>query len=236
VQTINANSTTTRNAPPPPRKKQNIAAIVGGIGGAVAIIALIGIALFVQRRWKRKRARPRSILSFSTDNSDSIRADPQAVVTPFDPNSYSSEEITRSSRNLTWTEQQPLMATEGPEGEMVALRRLSRTPTPPTAHVRSRSVAPVFPAGLSSKEIARLRAEALTSGSTRQFHNGSSPNVSHYESTSSPANIVTEPREANSPLDARRLHSEVESLRREMERLRAEGVIIEAPPGYTEDR
>ena len=195
----------------------------------------------MQRKWRRKRARPRSILSFSTVDSDPIEADPQAiVVTPFDPNSYSSEEIIRDSRNLSWTEQQPLTTTGGPEGGMVALRPLSQNPTPLTVHARSRPVAPVFPAGLSSKELARLRTEALISGSPRLSQTGSSPspNVSHYESTSSPANIVAESGDANLSLDTRRLHSEVESLRREMERLRAQGVIIEAPPGYTdsEDR
>jgi hypothetical protein len=58
--------------------------------------------------------------------------------------------------------------------------------------------------------------------------------VSHSQSTSSPANAVTESGEATSPYDTRRLHSEVESLRREMEQLRTEGLIIEAPPSHTE--
>src|SRR6266705_2986098 len=66
TQTINVNGPTT-SVRPPSRKKRNIAAIAGGtIGGVVAIFALIGIALFVQRRWRRRRVRPRSILSFST--------------------------------------------------------------------------------------------------------------------------------------------------------------------------
>ena len=155
------------------------------------------------------------------------------IVTPFDPNSYSSEEITQGSRSLSLGEQRPLIAAEGPEGEMVALHRLSQASIPPTAHARSRPVAPV-PAGLSSKEVARLRAEALAGGSPGQSHNGSSPNVSHSESRSCPENGVTESGEVTSPLETRRLQSEVESLRREMERLRAEGVIIEAPPSYTE--
>jgi hypothetical protein len=119
---------------------------------------------------------------------------------------------------------------------MVALRRLSQNCSPPTVHARSRPVEPV-PAGLSKKEVARLRAEALARGSHRRSRNGSSPNVSRSESTSSLANAVTEPGEANPPIDdTRRLQSEVEFLRWEMERLRAEGMIIEAPPGYTEDR
>jgi hypothetical protein len=162
-----------------------------------------------------------------------MEADPHVMVTPFDPNSYSSEQITQGSSR---TELRPLIATEDPEGEMVALRRLAQTSAPPTALARPRPVVAPVPAGLSGKEVARLRAEALAGGSHRQPHNGSSPNVSHSESTSSSANAVTEPGEANSSFDTRRLHSEVESLRREMERLRAEGVIIEAPPGYTEDR
>lgn len=125
------------------------------------------------------------------------------------------------------------MTTDGPEGEMVALHHLSRTSTPPNVLTRSRPAAPV-PAGLSRKEVARLRAEALAGSSPQQSHNGSSPNVSQSESTSSPENAVTRSGEATSSFDTRRLHSEVESLRREMERLRAEGVIMESPPGYTE--
>ena len=230
VQPINPNASTTRTSPPS-GKKRNIAAIAGGIiGGAVAIFALIGISFFVQRRWGRRRARPRSILSFSTADSSSFEADPHVIVTPFDPNSYSSEEITQSSSRA---EQRPLIAAEGPEGEMVALHRLSQTSIPPTVHARSRPMAPI-PAGLSSKEVARLRAEVLAGGSPGQSHNGSSPNVSHSESMTSPENGVAESGEVTSPLDTRRLQSEVESLRQEMERLRAEGVIIEAPPSYTE--
>jgi hypothetical protein len=163
-----------------------------------------------------------------------MEADPHVIVTPFDPNSYSSEEITQGSTNSSRREHQPLIAAEDPEGEMVALHRLSSGLTPATAHPRSRPVEPV-PAGLSGKQVARLRAEALASGrSPRLSHSGSSPNVSNFESTSSPAIVVTESGEGNSSFDTQRLHSEVESLRREMERLRAEGVIIEAPPGYTE--
>jgi hypothetical protein len=164
-----------------------------------------------------------------------MEAEPHAIVTPFDPNSYSSEEITLGSRNLTRAEQRPLMGSEGPEGEVVALHRLSQTAAPPTNVLpRSRPVASV-PAGLSSNKAARLRAEALGSGSPRQSHNGSSPNVPHSESTSSRENAVTEPGGATSSFDTRRLHSEVESLRREVERLRAAGGLTRgAPPSYTE--
>ena len=240
VKTINPNKPATK--PAASRKKRINAPIAGVIiGSVVSILTLIGIAFLVKRQWGRRRARlrPRSILSFSTADSNPIEADPQAmVVTPFDPNSYSSEEITRDSGILTWTEQRPLMKTEGPEGEMDTLHRLSRTAAPPTVNPRSRPVACIFPAGLSSKEIARIRAESLISGSPRSpqlSHTGSSPNVSHYESMSSPANIVTESGDANSSSETRVLHSEGESpVRWEMDQLPAEGVTIEAPPSYTE--
>jgi hypothetical protein len=116
-------------------------------------------------------------------------------------------------------EQQPLVSEEA-GAEMVALHGLS--PSVP----RSGPVAPLI-AGLSSKEVARLRAEAL------------SPQASHNRSTSNgqitpSSSAGTEPSGAASSYDPQRLHSEVESLRREMERLRTEGLVVEAPPSYTE--
>ena len=114
-------------------------------------------------------------------------------------------------------------STEDPEGEMAAFNHLSSGFSSP------------IPVGLSSKELARLRAEARTSGSQRQSHESgpSAPNVS--QSTSSPANSATESGGADPPIDTRRLHSEVESLRREMERLREGVIIVEgAPPSYTD--
>lgn len=189
----------------------------------------------MQRRWRRRRAGPQSILSFSTADSNFLEADPHAIATPFDPNSYSLEAtLTQDSRNSTRTEQRPLITVEGPEGEMIALHRLSSGSTP-AALPRSRPVAPGVPPGLSGKELARLRAGALASGSQQEHHSPSTPNMSQSTSRSSLANAVAESGdEANPPVDTRRLHSEVESLRREMERLRAEGVIVEAPPSYTE--
>jgi hypothetical protein len=89
--------------------------------------------------------------------------------------------------------------------------------------------APV-PVGLSHKEIARLRAGVLSSPQPRNFRI-SALNMSQ---STSPLNAVTESGE--SPYDTRRLHSEFESLRREVERLRAEGsrAVVTAPPSYTE--
>ena len=142
------------------------------------------------------------------------------MVTPFDLNSFEATQDSGIS-----TEQQPL-AIGDPEAEVVALQHLSFQPamlplSPPAAPV---------PGGLSGKEIARLRAEALSSPQTCRI-GVSTSNLP--QSTSSP-NAITEPGEAMSPYDTRRLQSEVESLRREMARLRAEGSVIAAPPSYTE--
>ena len=135
---------------------------------------MIGITSFARRR--RRRARPRSILTFSTDSGE---ADPEPI---FDPYPYEAVQDSRIS-----AEQQPLVT----EAEMVALhRRSSALPTAPV------------PVGLSDKEIARLRVEGYNSQQSLD--------------------------------DPRRLHSEVESLvRREMERLHAEGLVIAPPPSYS---
>jgi hypothetical protein len=85
------------------------------------------------------------------------------------------------------------------------------------------SVPPMVPppAGLSSKELARLRAEALARAS----------NQSHSEPSGSESVIPpARQRSMASQSDARRLRSEFENLRREMDRLREER--LEAPPSY----
>jgi hypothetical protein len=109
---------------------------------------------------------------------------------------------------------------------MVALNRLSSMPPKPRPFPQPETPVPV---GLSDKEIARLRVEGFDSQQSRNLGVSSSDVI---QSTSSP-NGVPESREA--PYDPRRLHSEVESLvRREMERIHAEGLVNGAPPSYTE--
>ena len=141
-------------------------------------------------------------------------------MTPFDLN------LPEAAHDIGITTQQPPI-TDGPGAETVALRHLSSASPIPLPI--SRPVTPV-PVGLSDKELARLRAEVLTSQQPDNVRD-STPNVS--QSTSSPT-AVAETGGAASPYDSRRLHSEVESLRREMERLRAEGLVVVAPPSYSE--
>jgi len=195
----------------------------------VAAFAVIGVVIFVQRR--PRRAGRKSALS----STDSREAGSHAMVTPFDPN-LNSPEGTRESLDTDRgfpPEQQPSVdETRNPDTEMVVSHRQSSS-SPPAILPLPQPVVPV-PVGLSDKEIARLRAQTLGS---QQSQTHSTSNVSQPETqnrTTSSANAGTESGEASSSYDTRRLHSEVESLRREMERLRAEGLVTEAPPSYTE--
>lgn len=192
----------------------NTPAIVGGVIGGVAVIcSVIGIVLFVQRR--RRRRKPISMIF------DSAEDGPEVLVTPFKP--FPSETVLDSGSGV----EQPLLVPEVPDTEIVALHDLSYMP--PAVFPRSRPVAPV-PNGVSDKEIARLRAEALSS---QQSHNRSTSNVS--QSTYSRID-GSGSRGAASSYDpqTQRLQTEVESLRREMDQLRTEGLVIGAPPSYTE--
>jgi hypothetical protein len=189
-----------------------VTAIVGGTIGVAATLAVIGIVILVQRRRGWRLSNPRSI--FSTDSVDS---GPQIIVSPFDPNfSFDTNRYSGTS-----AEQQPLVIGD-PEAEMVSPHRLSSSPSA----VLPRQVAPV-PVGLSDKEIARLRAETLSSPQALNFR----ASALQMSQPTSPLNAVT--RSGESQYDTRRLHTEFESLRREVEQLRAEGLIA-APPGYVE--
>ncbi|KAN0141387.1 DUF1793 domain containing protein [Lactarius tabidus] len=88
--------------------------------------------------------------------------------------------------------------------------------TPSDSPVSSSRVAPP-PVGLSSKELARLRQDSSRPQSTDASPPG-------------PLSTTAESGVATTSSEARRLQTEVESLRREMQQLRVER--FEAPPGY----
>jgi hypothetical protein len=244
-----------------PHRKRNIGAIVGCIiGGAGAVFAVIGIVTFVQRQRGRKPrwSRPKSILGLLTD---SIQAAPRMMVTHFDPN------VPEATPNSGITTEQRLLlpvVTEAPGAETIALRHVSSLLPILPVHPFSRPVTSV-PVGLSDKELAQMRADALTSqqpdnprGSTlnvpsvpiglsdkelarmragaftsQQPDNprDSTLNVPRPMSSPTPT-AVAETGGAASPFD--RPHSEIESLRREMERsqVQAEELVLTAPPSY----
>ena len=220
VQTIDVNWTSTATATnlpseSPPKKNANTGAIAGGIAAVVAIFAAIGIATFGRRRWgwRRHGSRPKSVLF--TDSADE---GPQIIMSPFYPDSFDANRDSGIS-----AEQQPLVVGD-PEADMVTPHRLSFSPPA----VLPRQVAPAVPAGLSDKELARLRAEGLSSPQAYNFR----VSALRMPQPTSPPNDVTEP--GGSSFDTRRLHTEFESLRREVEQLRAEGLVVAAPPSYAE--
>ena len=224
MKTINANGTPTARMglSSPKKQNRNTGAIVGGtMVGVAAIFAVIGVVIFVQRRRGWRRSRPRSILS-----TDFVDPGPQMVVSydhlmapAFGLNSFDANQDSRIP-----TGQQPLEIGE-PEAEVVA-------PHGPSSSSRAvlpvlRQVTPV-PAGLSDKELARLRAATLSSPQRLNFR----ISTLYMSQPMSPPNASIE--SGDSTLDTRRLHSEFESLRQEVVRLREEGLVVGAPPSYAE--
>ena len=196
VLTIKANGTT--GARKQPAAPSHTGAIAGAVaGGVAATVLVIGAIVFVRRRRRLSRCKSAG----SKISTSFVEGGPSVTVTPFN---LSTLDTTQQGSDSS-TEQQQL--------------RLSSTPAP--ALPRSRPVAPV-PPGLSSKELARLRAEA------QQTYTQHSSDTT--QSSSTPT-VFTAQSGATSPSDTRRLESEVESLRREMLQLRTER--LEPPPSYT---
>lgn len=214
VLTIKVNGTT--GARQQPAAPSHTGAIAGAIAGGVAIALLvIGATVFVWRR--RRLSRRKSTGSISADSESFVEGGPSITVTPFNPSPLDTTQQSPDS----WVEQQQLLP-ESPEGMASDPRSLSSTPAP--ALPRLRPVAPA-PPGLSSKELARLRAEAQ-----QTYTQHSSDTAATTQSSSSPT-VFTAQSGVTSSSDTRRLQSEVESLRREMQQLRVER--FEPPPSYT---
>lgn len=140
-----------------------------------------------------------------------------------DSGSYRSYEAAQAPR--IFVQQQQLVTEESGE-EMIPLHHLPSAspipfPLPPPG-------TPAL-AGLSGKEIARLRVEGLNSQQSPDRDLGASS--SDVLQSTSPPDAVTESREV--PYDHQRLHSEIENLvRQQVERLHIEGLVIESPPSY----
>jgi hypothetical protein len=166
------------------------------------LILVVGSIVFVRRRRTRGQDDFRKSDGSSFSGTD-FEARPQMTVTPFNPTLAGAAPLEVGSQ--IWS------PSDGP----------SSTSEPPLPSAQS--VAPV-PVGLSSKELALLRSTAMLSPPThaRSSSSGSQP-------TYPPTIGATESTVAPTPVPWR-LQTEVESLRREMQELRAER--FEAPPSY----
>ena len=187
-------------------------AIAGAVaGGVTATLLVIGAILFIRRR--RKLSRRRSAVSiFSTSF---VEGGPSVTVTPFN---LSTLDTTLQGSD-SWTGQQQLLPESSDGGMASDPRSLSSTPAPTLPRLRP---VPPVPPGLSSKELARLRTEV------QQTYTQHSSDTT--QSSATPT-VYTARSGVTSSSDTRRLQSEVESLRREMQQLRVER--FEPPPSYT---
>ncbi|KAH8978969.1 hypothetical protein EDB86DRAFT_3108313 [Lactarius hatsudake] len=190
-----------------PKSKSHTGPIAGGAVGGVAALLAIGVVAFVARRRRRRSRRRKSIGSLF--ESDFMEPDLPMTLTPFNPTHTGVAELGTGSQT-NW-QRQPM------EPEIVPL---VHAPTPSDSPMPSPRMVPV-PVGLSSKELARLREDNSRSQSTDALTPGPS------------SAAIIEQGIATSPLEARRLQSEVEALRREMQQLRVER--FEVPPGYASE-
>jgi len=201
IFTINATGTATGARGEQPTASSHTGAIAGAaVGSVVAVLLVIGAAVFVRRR---KSARAKPLIPFVERSS-------QSTITPFNPSPLD----TTQQGPYSWVEQQRLLP-EHPDGRVASDPR-SPSPMSSPALPRSRPVAPV-PPGLSSKELARLRTEAL------QTYVQQSSDTTQSSSTLA---VSTTQNGAASSSETRRLQSEVDMLRLHI-------VRFEPPPSYT---
>ncbi|KAH9064488.1 hypothetical protein EDB87DRAFT_1241631 [Lactarius vividus] len=201
---ITANPVTTASGTSP-KSKSHTGAIAGGVVGGVAALLATGAIAFIAQRRRRRSRRRKSIGSLF--ESDFTQQDLPMILTPFNPTLTGVAEFGTGSQ-ANWQRQSV-------EPEIVPL---VHGPTPSDSPVPSPRLVSV-PVGLSSKELARLREDSSRSQSTDALTSGPSS--------------TAERGVATSFSEARRLQSEVEALRREMQQLRVER--FEAPPGYASE-
>ncbi|KAH9164534.1 hypothetical protein EDB89DRAFT_1892884 [Lactarius sanguifluus] len=177
-------------------------AIAGGVAGGFAGLILVAGAIALIRRRRRQDNFGNSP---RTSFSGSImNVGPHMTVTPFIPTLAGAAPLDAGSQFGT--------KSDGPSST-------SESPLPPL-----QGVAP-----LTSKVLSRMRSAAIRSPLASHARTSSSGSQPVYPSTIS----TTERSSMATPTpETRRLQSEVEILRREMQELRAER--FEAPPSYGE--
>ncbi|KAN0136895.1 protein of unknown function (DUF1793) domain containing protein [Lactarius tabidus] len=203
--TINATSSSSSSSPSS-KATSHTSAIAGGIaGGVAALILLVGVTALVKRRQRQNDLRKTAGESFS---GIGIEPRSQMAVTPFSPTVTGTTPVETGSPAWTTTGDQPFSSSE------------------PT--LSPSQMAPSIPVGLTGKELARLRSAPMLSppSDARSTSSGS-------QLTSAPAVSVSDQTCTPTPTpETRRLQTEVESLRREMQQLRVRAERFEAPPSY----
>jgi hypothetical protein len=191
----------------------------------VALILVVGVIAFVRRRRGQHDFRRSAGSSFTGVALEPLHG-PQMAVTPFNTNTTLTVSTTQEAGSPVYTTSDELFSTSEPT-------------IPPSQNTAS------IPVGLSSKELAQLRSAPMPSAPMPSAPMPSAPMPSpptHPHSTSSvspqstspPTISITDGRlsTATPTSDTRRLVSEVESLRREMQQLLAHAERFEAPPSY----
>jgi hypothetical protein len=211
---------------PSSKSKSHVGAIVGGTVGGVAGLFVIGILAAMWRRQSLKSA---------ASSGGNISRRPEDTVTPFNAMAFNpvGSILTGTAPSTVGTsqtteQQQPLMSgVHSSEGG---------GPVPGPSSAPPLRVVPV-PTNLSAKELAQLRSATSQPSSQPSLSTAMlSPQSDTPPSTFPPgrANTNTDGSSTTtrSRVEDRPWQSEVESLRREMEQLRAERFDAEAPPSY----
>lgn len=193
---------------------------------------------------------PVQVVRATTDNLHESRPEPpsQRVSTP----SLSSIPIGLSAKELARLRAEtlpsaPLETLQDPQsGPPAGASVVANAHEPPLAPLTPQRRPPspsmsTAPIGLSAKELARLRAETLRPQQIPVVHDESiEPQQSEPVTVTAPV-VTTVSTDSESeqdtaipPSETRELRTVVESLQREVQRLRAER--FDAPPSYTEGR
>ncbi|KAI9449165.1 hypothetical protein BJY52DRAFT_271671 [Lactarius psammicola] len=221
VQTsATVNGTTTGT---PSKAISHTGAIAGAtIGGVTSVILAIGAIVFVWRRRRHTNTYQTVGPSFS---NTLMRTGTGVTVAPFNPI------ITDTSPPDAGSQIDRQQQRSNPIGTPTI--PLNPGPSLPEPLLLSSQHAAPIPVGLSDKELALLRSR----GTHNQLTPAGPPSGDPQPTL--PPIITTEQGEATQPAEARALQSEVEYLRREVQRLHARQSHIdsfEAPPSYGEAR
>jgi hypothetical protein len=212
---------------PASKSKSHVGAIVGGTVGGVVGLLVIGI---LAAMWRRQ-----SLKSAASSGAGNNRR-PEDTVTPFNAMAYNpmgsmltGTAPSTDGTSQTTEQQQPLISG--------AYSSEGAGPVPGPSSAPPLRVIPV-PTNLSAKELAQLRSATSQPSSQPSLSTAMlSPHSDTPPSTFPPgrANSNTDGSSTTTRSrvdDQRPWQSEVESLRREMEQLRAERFDADAPPSY----